>query len=92
MFIPVPPKTSLPITTANIVAIATIHNGTSAGIQRGINIPETKNPSCTECPFLIAKINSTNSPDEYETITRGKTTHDPFMIISRKVASSPSTL
>ena len=40
----------------------------------------------------IAKINSTNSPDEYETITRGKTTHDPFMIISRKVASSPSTL
>ena len=45
IFIPVPPKTSLPITTAKMVAAATIHNGTSAGIIKGISIPETKNPS-----------------------------------------------
>ena len=45
MFIPVPPKTSFPMTTANIVATATIQSGTSAGIHRGINIPETKKPS-----------------------------------------------
>jgi Na+-transporting NADH:ubiquinone oxidoreductase subunit B len=41
-FIPVPPKTSLPITTAKTTETANIHNGTSTGIIRGINIPETK--------------------------------------------------
>ena len=45
-FIPVPPKISFPMITANAVANPTIHRGTSAGIVSGISIPETKKPSC----------------------------------------------
>ena len=47
IFIPVPPKTSLPITTAKTTETASIHNGTSTGIIRGISIPETRYPSLT---------------------------------------------
>jgi hypothetical protein len=61
-FIPVPPKISLPIMTANAVAKPTIHKGTSAGMVRGMSIPETKNPSCKECPRIIPKRNSTPNP------------------------------
>jgi hypothetical protein len=42
IFIPVPQKLLLPIITANIVATASIHKGTSMGIISGINMPETK--------------------------------------------------
>ena len=42
IFIPVPPKTSLPTTTAKITDNANIQRGTSIGIVSGINIPETK--------------------------------------------------
>ena len=46
-FIPVPPKTSLPINTAKIVLTATIHKGMSTGMIIGISRPETKKPSFT---------------------------------------------
>ena len=42
MFIPVPPKTSLPITTPKITATANIHNGISTGTINGTSIPVTK--------------------------------------------------
>ena len=45
IFIPVPPKASLPIKTANATDTPNIHNGKSIGIIKGINIPETKYPS-----------------------------------------------
>ena len=41
MFIPVPPKISLPMITAKAVDKATIHNGASTGIIMGISKPET---------------------------------------------------
>ena len=42
IFIPVPPNTSLPITTANITDTANIHNGIEIGIIIGINNPVTR--------------------------------------------------
>ena len=42
IFIPVPPKTSLPITTPKITATVSIHNGISTGTINGTNIPVTK--------------------------------------------------
>ena len=62
IFIPVPPKTSLPITTAKTTETASIHKGTSTGIIRGISIPETRYPSLTWWPLEIAKANSTDNP------------------------------
>jgi len=47
MFIPVPPKTSFPITTPNITATASIQSGVSIGTISGTNIPVTKYPSST---------------------------------------------
>ena len=47
IFIPVPPKASLPISTANATETATIQRGMSTGIIIGINNPVTKYPSLT---------------------------------------------
>jgi len=62
IFIPVPPKTSFPKTTAKNVAMATIHKGMSIGTIIGISIPETKNPSLTSWCFICEKANSVPSP------------------------------
>ena len=62
IFIPVPPKTSLPMTTPKITATANIHSGVSIGTINGTNIPVTKYPSSTSCPLITAKINSTIRP------------------------------
>ena len=50
------------MTTAKTTETASIQSGTSTGIIKGINIPDTKYPSLTECPLEIAKANSTDSP------------------------------
>jgi len=92
IFIPVPPNTSLPITTANTTDIASIQRGTSTGIIRGINIPETKYPSLTECPLEIAKANSTPSPTAYETIKRGRNFQKPKITFSNNEASIDKAL
>ena len=47
IFIPVPPKTSLPITTPKITATVSIQSGISIGTINGTNIPVTRYPSST---------------------------------------------
>ena len=47
IFIPVPPKTSLPMITPNTTATANIQSGVSTGTIKGTNIPVTKYPSST---------------------------------------------
>ena len=47
MFIPVPPKASLAISTANTTDIASIQRGISIGIIIGISSPVTRYPSFT---------------------------------------------
>ena len=42
IFIPVPPKTSFPITTPNTTETANIHRGKSTGTISGTNIPVTR--------------------------------------------------
>ncbi len=42
MFMPVPPKTSLPRITAKAMAMASIHKGVSTGTIRGMSNPVTK--------------------------------------------------
>ena len=72
--------------TAKAVATPTIHKGTSAGIINGINIPETKNPSCNGWPLLMAKMNSIPSPTPYETIIKGSTTAAPAITLPQNIA------
>ena len=55
MFIPVPPKTSLPKITENATATAIIQSGISGGTINGINIPVTRYPSFISCPRICAK-------------------------------------
>jgi len=62
IFIPVPPKTSLPKITPKITAITSIQIGVSIGIISGTSIPVTKYPSSTSCPLIVAKTNSTPRP------------------------------
>ena len=47
-------KTDMGI-TANATEMTSIHHGRSGGMIKGINAPETKNPSSMACPFLAAK-------------------------------------
>ena len=90
IFIPVPPNTSLPITTPKTTATDNIHNGVSTGTINGTNIPVTKYPSSTSCPFITAKINSTKRPTPYETITNGNTFTIPIHRLSnvKKLANT----
>ena len=68
---PVPPNISLPITTPNVVARATIHNGIVGGMTKGINIPVTRNPSFISCFLTTAKIIS-QKPSDLEIRSKNK--------------------
>ena len=59
---PVPPKTSLAMSTAKAVATATIHSGTSTGMMSGMSMPLTRKPSLMACPFMPAMTNSMPRP------------------------------
>ena len=62
MFIPVPPKISLPITTAKATATASAHSGQPTGMMRGMMIPDTRKPSWISSPFHCAQANSMPRP------------------------------
>ncbi len=62
MFIPVPPKISLPKITPNAVPTATCHRGMVGGRMRGMSAPVTKKPSLTSWPRTLAKTTSTPIP------------------------------
>ena len=63
--------------TANAVATASIHSGTSGGQISGIRKPDTKKPSFTSWPRTWAKMNSIPKPTTYVTISIGSTLVQP---------------
>ena len=89
---PVPPKISLPITTPNVVARATIHNGIVGGMTKGISIPVTRKPSFISCFRTTAKTISQKPPTKYETKIMGKTVGNPEMNISIMAAFGSTCL
>jgi hypothetical protein len=76
-FRPVPPNTSLPITTPNEIPRATCHKGIVAGRVKGNNRPVTRRPSLILCPRIEAKRISQKNPTPYVTIIIGKTYRNP---------------
>ena len=66
-FIPEPPNTSFPNTTAKATARARVHSGVSTGTIRGMSIPETRYPSLTSSLRICAKVNSIPRPTMYDT-------------------------
>ena len=62
MFIPTPPKISLPMTIPKEVAIKSCHKGIDGGIVSGINAHVTKNPSEISCFLTMANNISQNAP------------------------------
>ena len=82
---PVPPKTSLPKTTAKAVPSAIIHSGVPTGITIGINRPETRKPSLTSWPRACAKANSMPRPTTYDTTIIGSTCRNPNQKASQPV-------
>ena len=72
MFIPTPPKISLPITIPNDVAIATCQRGIAGGKVKGISAHVTKKPSLIVCFRAIANNIYQNAPDANVTAMIGK--------------------
>ena len=54
-FLPVPPKTSLPITIPNVIPMAACHRGKSGGQLKANKIEDTNNPSFISCLRTTAK-------------------------------------
>ncbi|OPZ06975.1 MAG: hypothetical protein BWZ10_02925 [candidate division BRC1 bacterium ADurb.BinA364] len=69
---PVPPKTSLPITTPKLMPIATCQRGIVGGQISGKSIPVTKKPSFTSCFLTTAKRTSQAPPTAKVTISTGR--------------------
>ena len=61
-FRPVPPKTSLPITTPKMIPSAHCHKGKVGGSVNGNSIPVTRKPSLTSWPRMIVKTTSAIPP------------------------------
>src|SRR5690606_32015499 len=59
---PVPPNTSLPITTPKVIPKATCHNGMVGGKVNANNTEVTKNPSLTSCLRTVANSTSQKPP------------------------------
>jgi hypothetical protein len=76
-FIPVPPKTSLPITTPKLTPAATIHSGSVGGHVSGNSMPVTRNPSLISCFRTMAKRTSHTPPTAYDTSTMGSMCQAP---------------
>ena len=62
MFMPVPPKISLPMTTPKEVAIASCHSGMVGGTISGTSRPVTRKPSLTSCLRTTANTASHTPP------------------------------
>ena len=62
MFMPVPPKISLPMITPKVVATASCHQGMVGGTISAIRKPDTRNPSLTSWRRITANRNSQPSP------------------------------
>lgn len=61
-FLPVPPNTSLPITTPKVIPKAACHKGMVGGTIRAKRIEVTKKPSLTSCFLTIQNKTSQNAP------------------------------
>ena len=57
-FFPVPPNTSFPTTTPKAIPKATCHKGVEAGKVSAKSMEETKKPSLTSCPLIVANVTS----------------------------------
>ena len=71
MFIPTPPKISLPITIPKLVPIATCHKGMVAGKVSGIKAQVTKKPSEMGCRLTTANRISHTAPVANVTVRIG---------------------
>ena len=72
MFMPVPPKISLPMITPKAMPSATCHKGMVGGRTSGNSIPVTKNPSLISCLRTTAKRASQFPPTAKVTISTGR--------------------
>ena len=82
IFIPTPPKISLPITIPNDVATATCQRGIDGGRVKGIRAHVTKNPSEIGCFLTIPNNSSQNAPDAKVTAIIGIIEINPVNNIS----------
>ena len=71
MFIPTPPKISLPITIPKLVPIATCHSGMVAGNVKGIKAQVTRKPSEIGCRLTTANRISHMAPVANVTVRIG---------------------
>ena len=62
MFIPVPPKISLPMTTPKMIPTATCQSGMSGGRVKGNSSEVTRKPSLISCLRMIEKMASAVPP------------------------------
>ena len=84
IFIPTPPKISLPITIPNEVAIAICHKGIPGGMVKGIRAHVTKKPSLTGCFLTTANNSSQKAPDAKVTAIIGSILAKPFQKFPQK--------
>ena len=89
IFIPTPPKISLPITIPNDVATATCHNGMDGGKVRGMSAHVTKKPSEIGCFLTTPNNNSQKAPDAKVTAIIGMIVTIPVKRFSDQVVVRP---
>ena len=85
-FMPVPPKTSLPSTTAKLTASAACHSGVSGGQISGNSSPVTKKPSFTSSLRTMAKATSQLKPTTMVTTYSGMKYSAPWIMLAAKLA------
>src|SRR5690554_3740429 len=87
-FLPVPPNTSLPITTPKLIPRATCHKGMLGGQIRANKMEVTKKPSFTSWPRFMANSTSQKPPTTKVTAYTGIKYQKPCQKLSQTLLGS----